>query len=118
MRIIHGVRMLDTHQLRVFAAVAENLSFTRAAETLFLTQSAVSHQIAAIEREVGCRLLDRHGRTVALTSAGHLLAQHARRIFVQLEEAKAVALHAARPDVGRLRIGASSTACQYIIPEA
>ena len=61
--------MLDVHQLKVFSAVAENLSFTRAAERLFLTQSAVSHQIARLEREVGCSLLDRQGRAVVLTPA-------------------------------------------------
>lgn len=110
--------MLDTHQLRVFAAVADNLSFTKAAEALFLTQSAVSHQIAGIERLIGCQLFDRQGRSVALTSAGATLAQHARRVFAALEEAEAAAIHAARPDIGRLRIGASSTACQHIIPEA
>jgi len=110
--------MLDAHQLTVFAAVAENLSFTRAAERLFLTQSAVSHQIARLERDVGCRLLDREGRAVGLTPAGRTLLQQARRVFAALEEAQAAARYAARPDIGRLRIGASSTACQYIIPEA
>jgi DNA-binding transcriptional LysR family regulator len=110
--------MLDVHQLRVFTSVAENLSFTRAAERLFLTQSAVSHQIARLEREVGCPLLERQGRKVALTAAGREMALHARRIFAAVEEAEVAARHAGRPDAGRLRIGASSTACQYIIPEA
>jgi DNA-binding transcriptional LysR family regulator len=110
--------MLDTHPLRVFAAVAENLSFTRAAERLFLTQSAVSHQIARLERDLGTKLLERHGRTIALTAAGREMAHQARRVFSALEEAESAARHAARPGTGRLRIGASSTACQYIIPEA
>jgi LysR family transcriptional regulator, low CO2-responsive transcriptional regulator len=110
--------MLDVHQLRVFASVAENLSFTKAAERLFLTQSAVSHQIARLERELGCPLLERQGRTVALTAAGREMVIHARRVFAAVEEARAAVHHAGRPDAGRLRIGASSTACQYIIPEA
>ena len=110
--------MLDVHQLRVFTSVAENLSFTRAAERLFLTQSAVSHQIARLEREIGCPLLERQGRTVTLTAAGREMAVHARRVFAAVAEAEAAARHAGRPDAGRLRIGASSTACQYIIPEA
>ncbi len=110
--------MLDVHQLRVFAAVAENLSFTKAAERLFLTQSAVSHQIARLERELDCTLLERQGRTVALTPAGREMALHARRVFAAVEEAQSAARNAGRPDAGRLRIGASSTACQYIIPEA
>ena len=110
--------MIDVHQLRVFVAVAENLSFTRAAERLFLTQSAVSHQIAKLERDVGGLLLERLGRTVALTAAGREIAHHARRVFAALEEAETAARSAARPGTGRLRIGASATACQYIIPEA
>jgi DNA-binding transcriptional LysR family regulator len=110
--------MLDVHQLRVFCAVAENLSFTRAAERLFLTQSAVSHQIAHLERDLGVPLFERQGRAIALTLAGREMMTRARRVFAMLEEAEAATRHAARPDTGRLRIGASSTACQYIIPEA
>jgi DNA-binding transcriptional LysR family regulator len=110
--------MIDVHQLRVFAAVAENLSFTRAGERLFLTQSAVSHQIAKLESAVGGMLLERQGRTVALTSAGREMAHHARRVFAALDEAESAVRGAARPGTGRLRIGASATACQYIIPEA
>lgn len=110
--------MLDVHQLKVFASVADNLSFTRAAERLFLTQSAVGHQIARLEREVGCQLLERHGRTVSLTAAGRQMAQHARRVFGAIDEAVAAAKNAGRIGAGRLRIGASSAACQYIIPQA
>lgn len=110
--------MLDAHQMEVFLAVAEKLSFTRAAEGLFLTQSAVSHQISKLEQDLGCELLLRQGRTVSLTSAGREMAHQCRRILAALNEAEAAVRQAARPDQGRLRIGASSTACQYIIPEA
>ena len=110
--------MLDVHQLSVFLAVAEKLSFTRAAEGLFLTQSAVSHQIANLERSLGCELLLRQGRAVTLTAAGREMAQQARRILGALRETESAVKRAARPGAGRLRIGASSTACQFIIPEA
>jgi DNA-binding transcriptional LysR family regulator len=110
--------VFDVHQLQVFLAVAEKLSFTRAAEGLFLTQSAVSHQIAKLERSAGCELLIRQGRTVTLTPAGREMAHQARRVLAALDEAGAAVRRVARPDQGRLRIGASSTACQYIIPEA
>jgi DNA-binding transcriptional LysR family regulator len=110
--------MEDVHQLKSFLAVAENLSFTRAAETRFLTQSAVSHQIADLERTLGVELFIRHGRTIELTAAGRVLAERARRIFAELTDAKAAVVAAARPDLGRLRIGASSAACQYLIPES
>jgi DNA-binding transcriptional LysR family regulator len=110
--------MKDVHQLRVFATVAENLSFTRAAEALFLTQSAVSHQIADLEKALGAELFVRQPRNVALTSAGAVLLDRTRRIFTAFEEARIAVRTAARPDQGTLRVGASATACQFIIPEA
>jgi len=109
--------MFDVHQLQVFLAVAEKLSFTRAAEGLFLTQSAVSHQIARLEASVSCALLTRQGRAVSLTPAGREMAHQARRVLAAVDEAGAAVRRVANPDQGRLRIGASSTACQYLIPE-
>lgn len=110
--------MEDVHQLKVFAAVAENLSFTRAANALYLTQSAVSHQVAKLEHSLGARLFDREGRRIKLTDAGRTLFQHARRVFAALEDARVAVQVSAQPDAGRLRIGASSTSCQFLIPEA
>src|SRR5687767_9040410 len=110
--------MEDMHQLRVFTAVAENLSFTRAAEVLFMTQSGVSHQIARLETSIGVKLFDRQARTVTLTRAGRTLLEHARRISVALENAITATRESADPESGSLRIGASITACQYIVPEA
>lgn len=110
--------MENVHGLKVFLAVADSLSFTRAGERLFLTQSAVSHQIAKLESELGCQLIERQGRSVSLTIAGRTLVQQGRRAFAALDEAATVTRQAAHPSKGRLRIGASNTACQYIIPEA
>lgn len=110
--------MEDVHHLRVFVSVAENLSFTRAAERLFLTQSAVSHQIARLEQEIGADLFVRLGKTISLTPAGRALLPHARKIFASLNETGAIVRQATRADIGHLRIGASPAACQYIIPEA
>jgi DNA-binding transcriptional LysR family regulator len=110
--------MEDIHALRVFAAVAQNLSFTRAAEGLFLTQSAVSHQIARLERELGVSLILRQGRSISLTPAGSTLLERAERIFLAMEDATAAVQQSAKPLGGRLRIGASSTACQFVVPEA
>src|SRR5204862_3285249 len=108
MSLDHGICMEDVHQLKSFLAVAENLSFTRAAETLFLTQSAVSHQIADLERELGVELFIRHGRTIELTPAARVLAERARRLFADLRDARLAVAAAAKPDQGRLRIGASA----------
>ena len=110
--------MEDMHQLRVFTAVAENLSFTRAAEVLFMTQSGVSHQIARLEAAIGVELFTRRARSVLLTSAGRVLLDHARRLFVAMDNAVTAARQASDPDSGVLRVGASVTACQYIVPEA
>src|SRR5258708_15892260 len=108
--------MEDVHQLKVFVAVAENLSFTRAAESLYLTQSAVSHQIARLEQQLGAELLLRQGRSVSLTPVGRTLLGHARRVFAALDDAAAAVRQANRPDAGRLRIRATRTASQYLIP--
>lgn len=110
--------MPDVHSLKVFAAVAQNLSFTRAAETLFLTQSAVSHQVASLEKELGATLFDRRGRTIALLPAGRVLLDRARKVFAAIDEAILAVKEAANPDLGRLTIGASPTACQYLVPES
>ncbi len=110
--------MEDVQGLRAFLAVAEQLSFTRAAESLFLTQSAVSHQIARLEREVGGPLFERRGRATSLTRVGRELVGPARRVFTALDDAMAAARGAARPGLGRLRVGATAAACQHLIPEA
>lgn len=110
--------MQDVHKLRIFAAVAQHLSFTRAAEALFLTQSAVSHQVAALEEELGAPLLRREGKKISLTEAGRVLTEHAARVFAALDAADEAVKRATRPGTGSLRIGASPAACQYLIPEA
>ncbi len=110
--------MFDVHALRVFVTVAQNLSFTRAAEALFLTQSAVSHQISRMERDLGAVLFHRVGRRVELTRAGETLLSHSRRVFAAFDDAAASVKLADQPDAGELRIGASATACQFIVPEA
>jgi DNA-binding transcriptional LysR family regulator len=85
---------------------------------LFMTQSGVSHQIARLEKTIGVELFTRQARTVSLTRAGEMLLDHARRLVVAMENAVAAARQACDPDTGTLRIGASITACQYIVPEA
>src|SRR3954453_20756517 len=98
MNHVHALCMEDVHQLKSFLAVAENLSFTRAAESLYLTQSAVSHQIAKLEQQLGAAVLLRQGRAVSLTPVGQSLLTHARRVFAALDDATAAVRQAARPD--------------------
>src|SRR2546423_15542343 len=101
----HGECMEDVHQLRVFAAVAENLSFSRAAQVLFMTQSGVSHQIRRLEKSVGIKLFDRNARNVSLTHGGRVLLEHAQRIFVAVEDALVATRQASNPDSCVFRIG-------------
>lgn len=109
-------RPLDSRQLLAFAALARCQSFTRAAKELYLTQSAVSHAIKALEDEVGSRLVDRAGRRVLLTQAGEQFLHHTERILREMDAARAGLDALSRWGHGRLRVGASTTACQYLLP--
>lgn len=110
--------MKDVQQIETFLMVAQKLSFTRAAQSLLLTQSAVSHQISTLERNLGTLLFFREGKSIALTQAGLALQKNAPRIIALLAEVEEMVRAAAHPERGSLRIGASTTACQYLIPES
>jgi DNA-binding transcriptional LysR family regulator len=107
---------LDSRQLRAFSVLAGAGSFTLAAKELFLSQSAVSHSMKALEADVGCRLFDRVGKKVFLTQAGEQLMQHAEKILKEMGDARASLEHLGQWGKKRLRLGASTTACQYILP--
>jgi DNA-binding transcriptional LysR family regulator len=107
---------LDSRQLRAFVILARTGSFTRAAKEVFLSQSAVSHAMKALENEVGCRLLDRVGKRVSLTQAGEQLLHHAEKILTEMQLARTSLDHLSKWGQTRLRVGASSTACRYILP--
>lgn len=109
-------RPLDSRQLAAFSALARCHSFTRAAKELFLTQSAVSHAIKALEEELGTRLVDRAGRRVLLTQAGEQFLRHTEKILREMEAARSGLDALSRWGHSRLRVGASTTACQYILP--
>src|SRR6476661_5132523 len=107
---------LDSRQLRAFSILARTGSFTLAAKQLFLSQSAVSHSMKALEQEVGCRLLDGMGKKVLLTQAGETLLHHSEKILQEMNTARGALEQLGKWGRDRLRIGASSTACQYILP--
>jgi len=107
---------LDSRQLRAFSILAETGSFTETARSLHLSQSAISHAIKALEGEVRCRLLDRMGKKVTLTQAGEQLLVHANKILETMETAREDLEHLGKWGRGRLRIGASTAACQHILP--
>ncbi|WP_432138988.1 MULTISPECIES: LysR family transcriptional regulator [unclassified Streptomyces] len=110
--------MLNLERLRTLDALARHGSVSGAAEGLHVTTSAVSQQLAKLEREVGQRLLAKNGRGVRLTDAGRLLAEHAARILSQVELAQSD-LEAQRGQVvGELRLSAFPTAARGLFPLA
>ena len=104
-------------QLEAFITVARMGSFTQAADTLHLTQPAVTRQIAALELELQTRLFDRLGRSIQLTAAGEALIEYARRMLQLESDAKQAVLDIRTGETGRLRIGASSTLATYVLPD-
>jgi DNA-binding transcriptional LysR family regulator len=102
-------RIMELRHLRYFVAVAEELHFTRAAERLHIGQPPLSQQIRLLEEEVGAKLLDRSRRWVRLTEAGKLFLDDARRILALSAEAAQTARLAERGELGRLRIGFTSS---------
>ena len=108
--------MLDLDRLRALSAVATYGSVSAAADVLHVTTSAVSQQVAKLERETGQKLLERNGRGVRLTDAAALLATHAERILAMVEEAESD-LEAQRGEVvGELALSAFPTAARGLVP--
>ena len=110
--------MLDVRRMRVLREVAARGSFSAAADALDYTQSAVSQQIAALEREAGTVLVERSVRGVRLTDAGRALVEHADVILARLSDAEAELEAIAGLRGGRLRLAAFPSAGASIMPEA
>jgi len=110
--------MLDVRRMRVLREVAIRGSFSAAAESLSFTQSAVSQQIAALEREAGAVLVQRSARGVRLTQAGEALVRHAEAIMARLAEAESELEAIAGLRGGRLRMAAFESAGATLMPLA
>src|SRR4051794_36760221 len=110
--------MLDVRRMRVLREVALQGSFSAAAEALSFTQSAVSQQIAALERETGTILVQRNARGVRLTEAGEALVRHAEGVMARLAEAEAELEAIAGLRGGRLRMAAFESAGATLMPLA
>jgi DNA-binding transcriptional LysR family regulator len=107
---------MDLPQMRYVVEVAESSSFTRAAERCFVTQSALSHQIAALERELGERLFARTSRSVRLTEAGEAFVTHARIALAAAGAAREEAAAAGGRVIGTLRLGVIPTVAAVDVP--
>ena len=110
---------VEVRHLAALAAIAEEGSFGRAGARLGYTQSAISQQIATLERIVGERLIDRPrgSRTVRLTEAGELLVRHGEAIVARLRAAQADVEALARGEAGQLRIGTFQSTGRRILPD-
>ena len=107
---------MEDHKLRVFCAVAETKSFSKASEVIHLTQPAVSLQIQAMEELYETRLFDRSGNSINLTPAGEILYKRAKEILALYAEAQHNISEITGAIKGSLSIGASSTIGNYLLP--
>jgi len=107
---------MTLEQLRIFVAVAERLSMTRAAEALHLTQPAVSAAVAALEERHATRLFDRVGRGLVLSDAGRVFLPEAKAVLARAEAAQRMLDDLAGLRRGELRIAASQTVAGYWLP--
>lgn len=109
--------LMNLKQLEVFLAVAESGSFSKGAEATFITQSTVSQHIAALENELGVKLLDRTGRGALLTEGGKLLLEHARRVVTGAREIVPVMRRFRGLEETELRVGGSNIPGDHMIPD-
>jgi LysR family transcriptional regulator, low CO2-responsive transcriptional regulator len=108
---------MDTRLLRVFCAVAENGSLVVAAGKVHLTPSAISHSLKSLETDLGCRLFERVGKRMVLNQAGEQLLSQIQAPLSALDSAAEAIKRLGKWGHTRLRIAASASACQHILPK-
>lgn len=99
--------LLDSRRLKAFVVLAENGSYTETARQLFVTHSAISHSMRALEEEAGCRLLSKLNKKAVLTEAGEALLPHARRVLEEMRQAHSTLGRLNKWGFRRLRLAAS-----------
>lgn len=109
---------ITLYQLRVFLTVARHRNYTHAADELYLSQPSVSAQVHELERLIGQPLFEQVGKRLVLTQAGHLLAEHARKVLAAVEEVAEALAHMQGLQTGHLLVAASTTAGNYLLPKA
>lgn len=107
--------MLNLNRLRMLREVASRGTIAAAAEALYLSPSAVSQQMAVLEREAGVPILERQGRGVRLTAAGEKLVENAETVFAALEQAEADLVDASQGIVGHVRVSAFPSAAPTVL---
>lgn len=107
---------MENFRLKVFRTVARNLNFRKASEELLITQPAVTQQIKALEEELGTSLFDRSAGKVVLTESGTMLAEYAEKLKALADEASQAVAEVSGTRGDELRVGASQTIGQYLLP--
>src|SRR5258708_7442179 len=107
---------MDLHKLRIFVTIARLMSFTRAADTLHMTQPTVSQQFAMLEAILGAPLIERDTRHLRLTAAGEALLPYAEKLLALADEATEATRAAAGLADRTLRLGAAPTIATYLLP--
>jgi DNA-binding transcriptional LysR family regulator len=111
-----GQNDFTIHQLTIFRTVARHLSYTRAAEELYLSQPAVSQQIRTLEQALGVYLFERSGRGIVLTAAGQELVEQAERLLALFSETATVVREIQALKRGNVLLGATISAGTYLVP--
>lgn len=107
---------INFHHLKAFHAVVRHLSYSRAAEDLYISQPAVSRLVQDLEKSVGAKVFHRQGKRISLTDAGHKVHEYTRRVLDLTDELEQVILEMEDITRGRLRLAASSTPGNYLLP--
>ena len=108
----------DEKRLRAVAAIAETGSLGRAAEAINTSQPALSRMIADMEERLETKLFERHARGMLLTQAGEILAEHARQLTFDMEQARHALLELKGLRTGKVRVGAVAAATRTLLPRA
>ncbi len=107
---------MSDFRLKVFQCVAKNLSFTKASQELFISQPAITKHIHELESNYGAQLFERKGNRITLTDAGRLLLNHCEQILDEYKKLDYEMNLLHNDFVGELRLGASTTIAQYVLP--
>ncbi|MEU6949920.1 LysR family transcriptional regulator [Streptomyces sp. NPDC046316] len=110
--------MIEARRLHILRAVADHRTVTAAAAALYLTPSAVSQQLAALEQETGHRLVERNARGARLTPAGEILLSHANAVLAQLERAESELAAYGSGEAGTVTVAAFATGIGLVVAPA
>lgn len=107
---------MSDFRLKVFYSVAKNLSFTKASQELFVSQPAITKHIRELESLYQTRLFNRLGNTISLTESGNVLLEHCERILPNIVSWSTICICCIMNTTVKLRLGASTTIAQYVLP--